>query len=238
MNSSSKFFDAEKGDTMGNVKEQSVLNAFDFSAIDEMDPSLAEGHTVVFDREAPFELRIQDPNSGPQEVGTLEAIRVKILQLVSNPRYEQLTLLQGEQNNLQNVKIELTSENDLFFHYTHIVDEDSFRHMQENQKLMIEFTDYINILIKMVNSCIKEPHSFLAVFIMSRDGSAKLDFIQNIEYKFIELLSCDFMASPEDTVRQSITFRYNSVKSKVALMEARLKDVNNLVKIKNPSLLL
>ena len=83
MNSSSKFFDAEKGDAMGNVKEQSVLNAFDFSAIDEMDPSLAEGHTVVFDREAPFELRIQDPNSGPQEVGTLEAIRVKILQLVS-----------------------------------------------------------------------------------------------------------------------------------------------------------
>jgi len=81
------------------------------------------------------------------------------------------------------------------------VDEDSFRHMQENQKLMIEFSDYINILIKMVNSCIKEPHSFLAVFIMNRDGTAKLDFIQNIEYKFIELLSCDFMASPEDTVR-------------------------------------
>ena len=37
----------------------------------------------MYDREAPFELRIQDPNSGPQEVGTLEAIRVKILNLVS-----------------------------------------------------------------------------------------------------------------------------------------------------------
>lgn len=65
---------------------------------------------------------------------------------------------------------------------------------------------------------------------MNRDGTAKLDFIQNIEYKFIELLSADFMASSEEIVRQSITFRYNSVKSKVALMEARLKDVNNLVK--------
>ena len=43
---------------------------------------IGEGHTVAFDREAPFELRIQDPNSGPQEVGTLEAIRVKSLQLV------------------------------------------------------------------------------------------------------------------------------------------------------------
>ena len=110
--------------------------------------------------------------------------------------------------------------------------------MQETQKLMIDFNEYPNILVKMVNSYIKEPHSFLAVFIMSRDGTAKLDFIQNIEYKFIELLSTDFMASSEEVVRQSITFRYNSVKSKVALMEARLKDVNALVKVKNPSLLL
>ena len=46
------------------------------------------------------------------------------------------------------------------------------------------------------------------------------------------------MASSEEAVRQSITYRYNSVKSKVQLMEARLKDVNNLVKVKNPSLLL
>ena len=73
---------------------------------------------------------------------------------------------------------------------------------------------------------------------MSKDGTAKLDFIQNVEYKFIELLSCDCRASDEDIVRQNITFRYNSMKSKVQLMETRLKDVNSLVKIKNPSLLL
>ena len=90
----------------------------------------------------------------------------------------------------------------------------------------------------MANSCIKDPHSFLAVFIMDHHGKAKLDFIQNIEYKFIELLSCEFLASSEETVRTSITYRYNAIKSKVQLMEARLKDVNNLVKVKNPSLLL
>jgi len=90
----------------------------------------------------------------------------------------------------------------------------------------------------MANSCIKEPHSFLAVFVMNRDGSARLDFIQRNDFKFIELLRADFMASNEDLVRQSITYRYNSCKSKVHLMEARLKDVNNIVKVKNPSLLL
>ena len=132
----------------------------------------------------------------------------------------------------------MTSENDLFFHYTHEVDEDKFRHMQQQQKLMVDFQEYANIFVKMANSCIKDPHSFLAVFIMDHHGKAKLDFIQNIEYKFIELLSCEFMASSEETVRTSITYRYNAIKSKVQLMEARLKDVNNLVKVKNPSLLL
>lgn len=160
-------------------------------------------------------------------MGSLEAIRCKILVLGG----------QG-QNQISEVRIELTSENDLFFHYTHIADLDRYRHMQERQKLMIDYHEFPNVLMKMVNSCIKEPHSFLAVFIMDDDGTARLDFIQNMEYKFIELLSADFHASSEETIRQSITYRYNSVKSKLSMMEARLRDVNNLVKVKNPSLLL
>jgi hypothetical protein len=210
---------------MSRDDSKSILNAFDFHAIDEMDPSLADGHRIVYDREVPFELRIQDNDTGPQEVGTLEAIKVKILSL-------------GDDQNPEQIRVELSSENDMFFHYTHNIDEGSFGKIQESQKLMIEYPDYPNILIKMLNSCIKEPHSFLAVFIMQRDGSARLDFIQNMEYKFVELLSCDFDASTEETIRQQITYRYNAVKSKLAIMQARLQDINAIVKIKNPSLLL
>merc|ERR1719262_2198191 len=110
--------------------------------------------------------------------------------------------------------------------------------MQETQKLMIEFQDYVGVLIRQLNQCIKEPHQFLAVFVMQRDGHARLDFIQNMEYKFVELLSGDFVASPEEVVRQQITFRYTSLKSKLGLMQARLQDINALVKVKNPSLLM
>jgi hypothetical protein len=38
---------------------------------------------VLFDREAPLELQIQDEKLGMKEIGSLEAIRVKILMLVS-----------------------------------------------------------------------------------------------------------------------------------------------------------
>lgn len=212
-------FDADRG------ADSKMYTDMDFTAIEEMDPSLTGGHRVVYDRECPFELRLRDNESVAQEVGTLEAIKCKIL-------------VMGEEQNPNECRIELTSENDLFFHYTHNVDEDGFRTMQEHQKLMIDFPDYVSVLIKMLNSCIKEPQSFLAVFSMQKDGPSRLDFIQNMEYKFVELLSCDFVMSSDESVRQQIAFRYNSVKSKLALMQARLQDINALVKVKNPSLLL
>ena len=207
------------------AQDEGVLSQFDFSAIEEMDPSLSGGHRVIYDREVPFELRVQQVADTPQEVGTLEAVKVKLLLL-------------GDDERPTTVKMELTSENDLFFHYTHTLDEAGFRLIQEQQKLMVDFPEYPTVLIRMLNTCIKEPHSHLAVFVMQRGGRAHLDFIQNMEYKFVELLSCASVASDEETVRQNITFRYNSVKSRLALMQARLQDINALVKIKNPSLLL
>ena len=103
---------------------------------------------------------------------------------------------------------------------------------------MVEFGEYASVLTRMLDTCIAQPHSHLAVFVMQRGGRGHLDFIQNMEYKFVELLSLSFAASDDETVRQSISFRYNAVKSRLALMQARLQDINALVKIKNPSLLL
>ncbi|KUF95113.1 hypothetical protein AM588_10010099 [Phytophthora nicotianae] len=171
------------------------------SSTDEMDPSLAGGFRVIYDRETPFELRIQ--------IGTLEAIKVKILIL-------------GSDTDIHVVRVELSTESDLFFLYTHTCDLESFHAMQEQQKLMVDFTDYANVLIRMLNNCIKEPHNHLAVYLMQADGRARLDFIQNMEYKFIELLSVDFMRASEDTIRQHITFRYTSMKSRLQVLQTRL----------------
>jgi hypothetical protein len=73
---------------------------------------------------------------------------------------------------------------------------------------------------------------------MQKEGTARLDFIQNIEYKFIELLSIDFVNSPDDTVRRQIAYRYNALRSKLELMQNRIQTISNIVKLKNPSLLL
>ena len=42
---------------------------------------------------------------------------------------------------------------------------------------------------------------------------------------------------PDPTVKAS-SFRYNSAKEKLAMMQRRLQDVNQMIKVKNPSLLI
>ena len=99
---------------------------------------------MLYDREVPFEIRNQtDPHDSAQEVwpdfytpydvfclyflsspdrrwqvGTLEAIKVKIL-------------IMGEEQNPLTLRIELTSENDLFFHFNHNLDEHGFRQVPQ-----------------------------------------------------------------------------------------------------------
>ena len=72
---------------------------------------------MIYEHEVPFELRVQQVADAPQEVGTLEAVKVKILLL-------------GPEESPSAVRVELTSENDLFFHYSHTLDEAGFRAVQ------------------------------------------------------------------------------------------------------------
>ena len=129
---------------------------------------------------------------------------------------------QGDDSDVRSVKMELSTESDLFFFYTHTCDLESFHAMQEQQKLMVDFADYANVLIRMLNNCIREPHNHLAVYLLQADGRARLDFIKNMEYKFVVLLSVDFMRSTDDAIRQHITFRYNAMKARLQVLQTRL----------------
>ena len=170
-------------------------------------------------------LHFQESDEAPAEVGTLEAVKVSIY----------LSTQSGSEGT---VKVTLTSESDIFFNYSTSVTASAFPSIQAEQKLMVDFSEYANVLIKTLTQAIQQPQSYLAVFIMNRAGHARLDFIQSLEYKFVELLSVDFTRATDDDVRQSIQWRYNLLKAQVGGMQAHLQEVNNLVKVKNPSLLL
>ncbi len=72
---------------------------------------------------------------------------------------------------------------------------------------------------------------------MHDDGSARLDFIQNTDFKFLELLSLDFVISSEDVIRQNIAFRYSLQRTKTQVLQNKLREVDSAIKSKNPVLL-
>jgi hypothetical protein len=196
-----------------------ILQALEreFRLIEDMDPSVADGFRIVYDREVPFELRPAD--SKEHDVGALEGIKVKVL-------------TSGEEHSITALRVELSSEADLFFHYTCVINHLGFNQLREDQKLMCDFREFVITLLKMFNRCIREPQMFLAVLLLGADGSANLEFVQNIEYKFIDLLVLPFRESPEQVVRQHITYRYNAIRSRLSIVTARLQDVSALVRVR------
>lgn len=57
-----------------------------------------------------------------------------------------------------------------------------------------------------------------------------------MEYKFIELLSLNFERSSDETIREHIVYKYNALKSRLALVENQYHEVVQAVRSKNPSL--
>ncbi|GIL85346.1 hypothetical protein Vretimale_10653 [Volvox reticuliferus] len=138
---------------------------FDYAALEQLDPSLVDGFQLFYEREVPFELRSAVTLDLPTEVGALEGVRVRILRQMD-----------GEQ--VKTIRVELCSESNLFFLYVHELNEQTFKEVQLLQRLMVEFHDYPTVLMRMLNQAIREPHAYMAVFIMYPTGEARLDFIQ------------------------------------------------------------
>eukprot|EP00002_Diphylleia_rotans_P029075 TRINITY_DN5894_c0_g1_i5.p1 TRINITY_DN5894_c0_g1~~TRINITY_DN5894_c0_g1_i5.p1 ORF type:complete len:195 (-),score=30.32 TRINITY_DN5894_c0_g1_i5:65-649(-) len=145
---------------------QDVLTSFGTETIQENDPSLVDGFQIQYEREVSFMMRTPDSEGEP------EAIRVKILTLVESQR-------------LVALRIEALCENDLFFYYVSTITEATFNEMKAKQRLVVGFSDFPSVLFKMFNSVIKNPQSYLAQFIFLEDGTAALEFLQNMEYKVL-----------------------------------------------------
>lgn len=62
------------------------------------------------------------------------------------------------------MKIELTSDSDLFFHFNHqyqyiltSVNEESFQQIKESQSITVQFIDYPAICVKSFDKAHKDP---------------------------------------------------------------------------------
>lgn len=177
-------------------------------------PSLGRLYTETFRCTVPVELRLVETSD---QLGTLENIDIAVY-------------VRGSQEEPKEVKVELMSEVDLFFHYTHKRNVDNFRDIQQSHKLLIKLKDYPKLLENLLNKVKTTPTQFLAVFYMDREGAGRFDIIQNISYKFMELVTCEFVVSSNDLVRKSIVYRYKTQKTMMEETEEQIKKLEEIIR--------
>ena len=78
---------------------------------------------------------------------------------------------------------------------------------------------------------------FIGSFKILKNGMGVLLFSKALEFKTLNILSLNFVASNDLLVRKSIIFRYNSMKAKLTLIERKINDLVSILKEKNPILL-
>ena len=204
------------------IELEDALGNFDFSKLESQDPSLLDHHKLAYVKEVPMDLKLEN-KSGRKDVSSFEPIKCKIL-------------YQGNENQPTKVRVELSCENDLFFHFTSDVNETTYKKMKEKQKLTAEFKDYITVLTKLFDDCINEPQVFVAVFIMKKNGAAKLEVNKGNDFKFLECFNLDFMNSSDDTIRKQMIYRFSSMKSKLDHNIECVKIAGEVIMNNNPEL--
>ncbi|KAL4504476.1 hypothetical protein ABPG72_009922 [Tetrahymena utriculariae] len=218
---------AQKSFASETHQAQQQLNSFDFAQIDQMDPSLAEGLRCIYDKDIYYTIRFYRDENETQDLENHEPLRTRIFIL-------------GDEKNPQFLKIEVSSDNDIFFHFVHKADQNNYKQIKAEQNLNLEFNEYPAICIKCFNKVEKATNhnQYNAIFTIMDNGSGRLEINQETEYKNIEVMSFEFECSDDNFIRQVITYKYMSLKSKLSLMEGRLQDIHEIVRVKNPSLLL
>ena len=169
-----------------------------------------EDFQLIFDQEVTIEIR-NTTYEPLEEAGVLETLNLKLYVLL-------------ESNNISLVRLELLSENDLFFYYVHIADPSSFAIFQSQQKLMMaSFNEYPPFISKVINKCVHEPLTHMGVLYIDESG-ARLDFIHTLEFKYVELLSLQCQLANGDMIRDKVVYRYNELKSLLAEETLKVAD--------------
>lgn len=96
---------------------------------------------------------IKFPDQEDQSI--VETIRVRVMVLVIL-----FIKSQGHGKELQQLTLELSSENDLFFYYFHTVDKDNFSNVKAAQKLNTDFFGYPEVCLKTFKRCIMEQQQY------------------------------------------------------------------------------
>ena len=195
------------------------------SSLEAKDPSLEDGFKLLYNKEVPLDIKLEF-KEGTKDIASYEPITCKLLSDNSS-----------KDGTPAKVKIELSWENDLLFHYTNIVDEQTFLDMKKKQELNIDFPDYCDLIIKIFENCINSPDTFIGALTIHKDGISKLNFVKSSDFKFLELISLEFKNSPDEVIQKHMLYRFAYLKAKLDYNKKAIKAAGDVILDCNPEVM-
>lgn len=206
---------------------EEAISKPDLSIIESKDPSLIGGFKIIYNKEIPIDLKMKT-EKGLKDVASFEKIRFKLLSNSIN-KEDTTTHLK--------VKLELSWENDLLFHYTNIVDEQEFCNIKNQSNLSINFAQYPNLIKKICENCLNAPDIFICTFTINKDGTSQLYFGKETDFKLVDLLFLEFNHSSDKEIQQHTLYRFAYLKSKLEYKKKAIKAAGDTIFEYNPDVI-
>lgn len=216
--------EVEKTSEAESTEEERFFNDFTIQEIDNEDPSLGNQLIKIYEEEIPFEIRYDDENLSEDKKIKSQSLLCKIL--ITDEMIEQIYL-----------KIEIASDIDLFFYYSIKIDLELFETIKKEQNLNCNFNDFSDLLIKYLDFCNSNQKQFVVILNVQKDRNANMQLIQNLDYKWVQLLNINFNPISEDLIRKQIIYRYNSLRAMNDITQNRINIINDVLKDFDPPLI-
>ena len=186
------------------------------------DPTVPEGSQVIYSSEHCFVIRIQEKPELVQTLKEPEQLRVKLM-------------VEYEHDFPKNIKMELTSDTEIYFNFVFECNDWDFKRIKANQNFFIEFREYPDFIIKNLNR-LNATDKYLATFTIFSETEGRLDIIRKSEFKDDTIMEFEFTKAGEEQVKKSIQYRYDVMRHEYQQFKAKYENVCDTIKQKNPSL--
>jgi hypothetical protein len=139
----------------------------------------------------------------------------------------------------------------LFFSYAASLDRRTFSALQDACGLTTPFHELPDLVASLAAACRDDPAGHFAVLTLlapARGGprpgggaschagaAARLDFVRDLGFKFVELLTVTLAACPEPAVRASVGARYGALVARAAALEAEHEALAGIVRRRAPA---
>ena len=220
-----KSSELKSSELQSNGEFKIAISDPDLSIFNGRDPSLSNSFKIIYNKRVPMEIKLKAKNK-EKDLSSFEPIICKLL--IDN----------DNENNITNhIKIELSCENDIYFHFTNIIDENKFKVIKKEQNLNINFSEFCQLFEKICENCRAYPNEYICFFIINKQGNSILKFIKNTDFKFVELLLLEFNVSPDEVIEKQISYRFAYLKCKLDYQKKCIQLVGDFILKKNPDIL-